>query len=516
MSLQPFGRKRAISAYLTPFYRIILVLVVLWTLTGCQIQGPSPVSTTVKPATPRAVPSVTARFPAQNTRTPTLKPSSAARLTPTGQAPVTSSSPAAQITVRPSALAGVKLRFWYAWSGEAEKAVERAAADFNATNSWGIRVQVESLVTAGAMDDRVRSGVIQEDLPNLIAGYSSQLARWDGSGARLANLDPYLQDASWGLSVQEQADFFSALWNQDVLSDAGGSRRLGLPWDRSIRALIYNEGWARQLGFQAAPGSVESLESQVCAAAQANLDDQQGANDGSGGLLILDDPGFLVDWIYVFGGKLLDETAQRYRFATPEAIRALQYLRQLYESGCAWRGDGSSPVEIFAARRSLLYMNTLTSLADQQASLDAQADHDTWQAVPYPAVDGDPFVVAVGPSLGIIQTSPEADLASWLFLKWLLSPENLADLATVSGYLPPRAAAFPQMGEAPDGLNWQTAMTWMQNARVEPGSASWESVRWTLQDAAGQLFSPDFNQELVPELLASLEQVANEIDLQVR
>jgi multiple sugar transport system substrate-binding protein len=126
-------------------------------------------------------------------------------------------------------------------------------------------------------------------------------------------------------------------------------------------------------------------------------------------------------------------------------------------------------------------------------------------------------VDAYGPALVITRSTPERQTAAWLLLKWLVSPPNQARWAIASGYAPVRPSALELMQDAlKSNPQWAAALALLPYAHREPSYASWSVVRRMLGDALKQLLTPDFPAEQIPDLMQTMEQLAEEIHLQVR
>src|SRR5512146_1734077 len=104
-------------------WRLALVAACWLVFTGLVLAacGPAP---RPSPGTPAGKPAATATLPATKRPTQTL----AAKATEAG------------LKVDSAKLSGLRIRFGYAWAGKVADAFEKLAAEFNATNSWGIWV----------------------------------------------------------------------------------------------------------------------------------------------------------------------------------------------------------------------------------------------------------------------------------------------------------------------------------------------------------------------------------------
>jgi multiple sugar transport system substrate-binding protein/sn-glycerol 3-phosphate transport system substrate-binding protein len=347
----------------------------------------------------------------------------------------------------------------------------------------------------------------------------------------VADLQPYLFDPEYGLSSSEQADFLPALWQQDLLpaqvvkgSSATQDKRLGLPWVRSGVMLLYNRSWAQELGYARPPQSSQDFQKQACAAAQVNQTDSDRTNDATGGWLVTGDSAELAGWIYAFGGEFTRSDGRGYQFDTPEAHQAAGFIHSLAQQGCAWHGD-VVPVEAIATRQALFALVRLADLGDLQNGLD-EASVD-WTLLPFaPAQEGGlPAIVSYGPSLVMAQSTASRQLAAWLFIRWLTSPENQARWAQINHAFPTRSSALDHLQLAPvrDSAwqSWRQSLEYLPALHSEPYYASWSKVRWSLADGLTQLMLPDLpdssdNGDRIPLVLQMLDDLAAEIHIQVR
>lgn len=69
--------------------------------------------------------------------------------------------------------------------------------------------------------------------------------------------------------------------------------------------------------------------------------------------------------------------------------------------------------------------------------MDDSGKGNEWGFTPHPGWDGTLVSNALGQMVGIIGTNQEQYLASWLFLRWLSSPETQAAWVGSTGLFPP-------------------------------------------------------------------------------
>jgi ABC-type glycerol-3-phosphate transport system substrate-binding protein len=148
----------------------------------------------------------------------------------------------------------------------------------------------------------------------------------------------------------------------------------------------------------------------------------------------------------------------------------------------------------------------------------AAGSTDRWTFIPFPSdLEDSPVLLTYGPSLSILESTTERELAAWLFIEWLISAENQARLVQSYGVFPTRISALPLLHEYQNSHpQWAAALDLLSYGQVEPAYPSWRAVRWALSDAGKFLFSPFFSIDRLPALLQELDLTAGELHSQLR
>ena len=505
------GYHRLLRRYLTPFYGITLGLVFVLAFSACDRKGAvKPGSATASQASVLA--STTSPAPgstqAHSKNTPTPLP--AIPSTPNERTPST-------LGVTTTELRGLQLDLWHPWTGAVSAALQAILDEFNHTNKWGITVQAYAYEGFGRLDEAVESSLTSESLPDVLVEYGYQARHWDGSRV-LTDLVPYVNDPVWGLTSEEQADFYPSFWAEDLVTigNSHQTKRLGLPFYRSAYVLFYNQSWARELGYPNPPTTPEDFRVRACAAAESIAKQGDKSNLGKGGWLITPQPEALIGWIYAFGGEIIDPDSTGYLFNTIETKRAFEYLKSLQKSGCAWTEMGAEAQNEFAKRQALFMVGSLFDIPAQREAFAQAGSADEWVVIPFPS-SNHPVVDTYGPSLMVTQSTPVQQLAAWLVVEWLVYPPNQAELVKKLETFPTRQSTLSYLSEtAATRPQWTEALQLIPDSHSEPSLASWGVMRWALDDAMGQLFDLQFNVDQIPSLLENLDGVAEEIFSQVR
>lgn len=402
----------------------------------------------------------------------------------------------------PEDLDGVKVRFLHAWPADTSRMLEEVALQFSLTNPWGIWVDVEAYGNEALLISTLQSDMESGNPPGLIAVHPTYLNNIDDIYSTI-DLSSYYDDPDWGFSPDEQADliplYLEAFTNEDMLR--------ALPISPSASVLFFNQTWAEELGFSDPPFMEANFREVNCAATQFNLQDESEENDGTGGWVMSFDPIVLLSWYSAFGGAW--EQSQVPIFSDETGSDTFGSLKLLYDQGCIWIGRKSEPYQYFADRLALMYAGTLDQIELQTGWMAQAGNDDQWSVVGFPGPAGDTIHID-SPGLFITESSPEKQLAAWLFAKHLLSPEIQAELIESSFMLPVRQSTMELIGDFSESYpQWVQAVDLVENAAMVPTSEEWDLGQWVLQDAIYQIMIRDAEQ--LPTILEELDQMILEL-----
>ena len=469
-----------------PKPRFILLAVVLALLAACQpLNGATPSSAL--------------------TTTAELTPATATAATPRASATFNATIPASaqpHLQVDPKDLEKLQIRFWHPWSGEAADTMRSLVNKFNQSNQWKIFVSVDAPGSSTMLYEQVADSLETAQQPNVVAASIEQILTWRETSRAVLSLNDYIEDSQWGFTDQEAAGFPKVFWQQDRQDD----RQLAIPAQRSTMVMFYNQSWAQSLGFSAPPTTLQEFRTQACAAAAQN-------NQSTGGWIINTDPIALVSWMWAFQVNEPSKIGSpEYKLDTAAVNEMFQYLRQLYDGSCAWTSRNPTPYEYFATRQALFYTGWLQDIPLQSKTNQRLESEDEWTVIPFPNQAQKPPVITSGTSLAILAASPEEQLASWLFIKWLVQPENLAELIKVDGGWPGSIAAVDLLDDYRNqNPQWSQSLAWIPIAEPAPREPAWRTIRKIYQDVTWQVFRTDTQAEQIPTYLEQADKTIPEV-----
>jgi ABC-type glycerol-3-phosphate transport system substrate-binding protein len=387
---------------------------------------------------------------------------------------------------------GQSITFWHAMSSGANLEGMTALVDaFNASNEFGITVEAVAQGSQSDLETAVNGAIATGELPNLTMGFPNGLVRWYGLNV-IAALNPYLDDPVYGLSDEVRTGIFPGPYSSGTLPDG---TQIGIPMHQSAQVMFYNHTWASELGFATPPATSAEFKEQACAAAAANNADANPDNDGTGGMVYFPDTSQMVPWVWAFGGEILNADGSGYDLNNQAAVDAAVFLNDLVVSGCTLTTP-SFPNPEFAGRLALFASSSTAGIPFQASAMTDAGNTDEWGAIPFPGPTGDAFVNSFGQMIGIVSTNPDQDLASWIFLKYLTSPETQATWIGYTGYFPSQSTT--DVGSrATDDPIWGGALGLLDLGKAEPNLAAHGAVRGAIRDAFDAVANATSQEEIV-------------------
>jgi len=414
---------------------------------------------------------------------------------------------------------GQTVTFWHQHTRERETALDEIITEFNVVNDYGITVVPEYQGGYSDIFQKMLALLGTNDTPNIVVAYQNQAATYqlvDG----LVDMRPLVNSPKWGLSDADKADFFPGFYNADIFplyDDA----RLGIAPNRSMEVLYYNSSWLDELyeggyiDFQGPPTTPDQFMAASCAASENPY--SAATAQGSIGYELAADGSRFASFTFAFGGDIFDYENDQYTYNSPAAVEAMNFLQEMFEAGCGQLvteqyGDQTN----FGAGRTLFTIGSSSGLPFYQAAVDEGSGHE-WSVAAIPHTTPDPVMNIYGASVSLpAGHSPEATLASWIFLKYYTGTEAQAKWATASQYFPVRQSVAAGLSDLFEQLPaYGTAFELLPYGQAEPPVPGYDFVRDIVTGAMADIGNgadvqstlDDVNEESNEILAEQLEEV---------
>ncbi len=325
---------------------------------------------------------------------------------------------------------GQTVVYWHQYSDDSSQAETMAALveDFNSSNEYGITVETIHQGSYSPIQDLMNTAILSGELPNLVAGYANAVAGWANEGV-VVDINLLLNSPEWGIPPEEQANLNFDLLNVNQL-DFPPFYGMRVAWanQNSLNVFYTNLDIVEALGFERRPpATLAEFEEIACAA---------GASDMYQGYPLDTGTSHFESFIAAHGGAIFDGEADAYTFDSAEVLAALELFTRMLENDCAYlfaeryqnTGDFAIGITPFAAGSSAGIPFVTWDAATAEMT-------DEWVVTAFPGADGvGPTIQLFVPSQAILTGTPEAELATWLFVKYLAGKEAQLAWSGATGY----------------------------------------------------------------------------------
>ncbi|WP_166639253.1 ABC transporter substrate-binding protein [Aureibacillus halotolerans] len=318
----------------------------------------------------------------------------------------------------------VELEFWHAMTGDHETALKAIVDTFNSEHE-NITVKPVPQGNYGDLQQKIMAAAKAKNLP-AIAQATSDAVPMYAANDFLISFTPYVENEEVGLSEEELEDVVevfraSSQWNNEYYA---------MPFSKSTRILFYNQGLLEENGQE-----VPTTWGEVRSVAEAITTDT------------VTGMGFENDLLSEFqavlkqmGGQYMEEETGEITFNTDEGIAALTLIDSMIADGIArTAGEDGFMSNPFGRGDVGMYIGSSAGLPFVAAAAEGNIE---WGASTLPSFEGTEATQFAGNDVvAFNQGTQEEQLASWLFAKYLISPEVTADWSMKTGYLPVRYSA---------------------------------------------------------------------------
>lgn len=311
---------------------------------------------------------------------------------------------------------GQTIVYWHHWALHQEEAINELVARFNESNEWGITVEAINQGSTGNIADLMSAGITTGELPNLASSFQTAAQSFYLDDATVA-LDTYMNDPIWGLGEERINALTPERINDNRFPGEPFNDQL-LLWPMGVSANVMNINMdlLAEVGYENRPETLEEMREIACAVAEM---------DGHEGFPIRTNASDLLSFVVGQGGHFYDEENDRYDFTNDAVINVLTWYQNMMNDGCAYIPEspwantnemafGINPMAV-GSTTGVPFINDLIA--------DSESGVDNWIMSETPWSGDNRSLQVFQTSLVIVDSTPEQELATWLFIRYLDSPE---------------------------------------------------------------------------------------------
>ncbi|TME76798.1 MAG: extracellular solute-binding protein, partial [Chloroflexi bacterium] len=305
----------------------------------------------------------------------------------------------------------VSLTLWHALTSDPQKAaLEAAIKKFNDTNGKGITITPVVQGNYTQLYQKTLGAIQAGALPEIVHAYESQVADYQ-KAAVVIDLEPYMNSKTNGLDKTSQDDIYKPYFDTNRFPQYG-NQLLSFPFTKSLFVMYTNEDVLASAGITTTPKTWADFETAVMKTTQK---DASGKTTRYGWAQPLDASNFNAQ-VMSMGGNIMSADNKTVAWDGKEGLAVLQMYDRLWKGGYAYTPTGFDWQNDFAASKLAF---TMGSTSSRPFIAGAMKTPVKWNVGVPPQTDPTkPRTVMYGANVAVLKSTPQKQLASWLFVKW--------------------------------------------------------------------------------------------------
>ncbi|NBC30183.1 MAG: extracellular solute-binding protein [Spirochaetes bacterium] len=322
----------------------------------------------------------------------------------------------------------VEIDFWHIQATIYGDAVQDIVSEFNEEYDGRIRVNEVFQGSYGDLNKKIRAAIQGGGLPNVSMAYENDTLEYMRADV-IQPLDDYLNNDRYGLEAGDREDIMAGVLARQEIEQYDG-KTMSWPHGNSSMGIYYNKDLLQEAGYERPEETWDAFIEQSLAITEAT---------GVPAVTVDSDDlnSRFLFWLRTFGVEPISADGQSVNLDSEESIELLNSLKTLYDAGAF---DFVENVEQeFTNGRSVFEMGTT---ARTSSKLDLIQGSFEWGITLIPQGDRSSLSTALwGGNHVMFRSSPEEQLASWIFMDYFADRYAQAIYGAQTGYFPARGSS---------------------------------------------------------------------------
>jgi len=378
-------------------------------------------------------------------------------------------SPVDQVTISKP----VEIQFWHTQTGVNGEKINALIKDFQAKTP-NVTVNAQYVGSYDQLFQKLQTAVAGSQTPDVAVAYENQVSDYNQANV-IVPLEDYVKSQKYGLPKDDWADILQT-YRYDNFYAGYGNKLLSFPFTKSVLMMYYNADKLKE-AVVAVPQTWDEFQK---AAKAVTKGDTKGYAIGV-------DTSLFVDMVYSRGGQVLSEDQKKWLFNNQQGVDSLALFQNMLKDGSAYQISKQYADQTdFGAGRAAFTLSSSSGLGFYQKEVSDNGKFNWSVALPPHGTGQEPSTVAYGANVSMFKSTPEKQLASWLFIKYFTSKEVNPDWSTATGYLPIRTSGLTDervKAKVASVPSYQAALQAQQYGRFEPQVRQYQAIRNFISDA---------------------------------
>ena len=322
----------------------------------------------------------------------------------------------------------VEIEYWHRQGGETAALLETFAAEFSEANADQIKLTSIAQGNIQELNQKVRAAAAGGGMPGAVMADDYDVTQYALSGI-LVGLDEYIADPSVGLTDEQIADILPNQFTRHKL-ELYDNKTMAFTQGFSGFTTYWNQNALDKAGIEKPVTNWDEFPDYARAVSAAN--------DNAPAWLISGAGDRFISSLLTYGVEWLKPGGEESNFDAPETLEIMSWWRALSDEGLlAISGDAR---DLFIAQQNLHFMDSSGNAVRFQTAVTDFG----WNAMlpPQRHTQEKPITETYGPINAVPVTDDAKQLAGWLWIKWLLTPEVHSRYIANTSYFPSTKSAI--------------------------------------------------------------------------
>lgn len=326
----------------------------------------------------------------------------------------------------------IEIDYWHIQATIYGEAVQEIITSFNKEYEGKIKVNEVFQGSYGDLNKKIRAALQGGGLPTVSMAYENDTLQYMKAD-KIVELDSFIEHTEYGLSQEELDDIMPGVLARQRI-EAYNGKTMSWPHGNSSTGAYYNTDILKQAGYDKPAETWQEFEKQAI-----DIYDKTGIP----ALVIGDGTGYgsyggsFKTFLETYGIDPIETDLSGVNFNNPQAIELLTILKNLVDKKAILIAENTE--QEFTNGRAAIEFGTT---ARTSTKIELIVGKFQWAMGLIPQGDlTEKTTTLYGGNQVLFKSTPEENLAGWLFLKYFAGPEAQAIYAAKTGYFPATKSA---------------------------------------------------------------------------